>query len=281
MNNPYTLLQIKQTANENEIREALKRQINLYCGREGNRKNNDNEYLHQIFRNAAKDLLDPEKRRKIDEEIAKENELHGVVPYNSSENKNQEEYENHLVTKGDNNQLEEIDEKELAVKRSQYTITSLNEALLNSSFLNFIDILPPTCYNYSDSIFETHNLYGVIGEDNSFMFACEGYISDVILGRTYFLISTFSRQQLYKNKRESPRPWMNDEIFQVNGVNSIAIPGAKIIPEELIESSKKHPAYISSSNLKKISSILKRHLVNNPNFTKQIFDKDTFTKKKV
>lgn len=275
--NPYVLLQIKQTANENEIREALKKQIDLYCRREGNRKNNDGEYLHQIFRNAAKDLLDPEKRRKIDEEISKENELHGVVSYKYSENKKQEENENYRVVKGDNNiQLEEIDEKELAVKRSQYTITSINDVVLsqleslNSGFI---------CLHR----YYTSHLYAIIGEDNSFIFAHEMKEKKDNKNPSYYLESTFADQDLCENNRYSKdsRPWIDGQIFQINGVNSISFVATKIIPDQLIKVDGYGYKAISSKSLEKLSNVIKQYMINNPDFTKQIFDKDTFTKKKV
>lgn len=81
MSNPYVLLQIKETADEKEIRIALKRQIDLYCNGDENRKNSDGEYLKQIFYNAAKQLLNLESRKKIDMELACDRERFGLEKY--------------------------------------------------------------------------------------------------------------------------------------------------------------------------------------------------------
>lgn len=48
-NNPYVLLQIRQKATESEIKKALKKQIEIYCGTNESRKNSDGEYLKEIF----------------------------------------------------------------------------------------------------------------------------------------------------------------------------------------------------------------------------------------
>ena len=73
MNNPYTMLGVRQTATDSEIKEALKQKIKLYCSRDESRKNSDGEYLREIFTNAAKSLLDKEARAKIDRDIEENN----------------------------------------------------------------------------------------------------------------------------------------------------------------------------------------------------------------
>lgn len=70
MYNPYALLKIKETADEKEIRIALKKQIENYCSGFGD-SISDRNNLKEIFVNAAKDLLDPIKRREIDENLFK------------------------------------------------------------------------------------------------------------------------------------------------------------------------------------------------------------------
>lgn len=70
-NNPYVILGIKETATASDIRKALKKQVDLYCGG-GNdsRKNSDGEYLKEMFVKASRDLLSPIKRAAIDKELA-------------------------------------------------------------------------------------------------------------------------------------------------------------------------------------------------------------------
>lgn len=71
MNNQYVILGVKETATDSEIRRALKKQVDLYCGGSNDsRKNADGEYLKEIFVKAARDLLSPVKRMQIDRELA-------------------------------------------------------------------------------------------------------------------------------------------------------------------------------------------------------------------
>lgn len=89
MDNPYVILGIAETADDHEIKEALKKQINLFCGGDNDsRKNSDGEYLKEIFVQAARDLLSPEKRKKIDAKLAKDREKYALEI--SSKNKNED-----------------------------------------------------------------------------------------------------------------------------------------------------------------------------------------------
>lgn len=82
MNNPYIILGVKETATNNEIKMALKKQVNLYCdGRNDSRKNGDGEYLKEIFVNAARDLLSPVKRKEIDKELAESRSKNALDVY--------------------------------------------------------------------------------------------------------------------------------------------------------------------------------------------------------
>lgn len=82
MNNPYVILGIKESATDSEIRMALKRQINTYCSMSNeSKKNSDGDYLQQIFVQAARDLLDKNKRREIDEYLKSEREKYAIKKY--------------------------------------------------------------------------------------------------------------------------------------------------------------------------------------------------------
>lgn len=70
MKNPYAILEIKETASDIDIKNALKKQVELYCGYNESKKNADGEYLKEMFVNAARDLLSPIKRNEIDRELA-------------------------------------------------------------------------------------------------------------------------------------------------------------------------------------------------------------------
>ena len=71
MTNPYIILGIKETATNAEIKEALKKQINTYCGLDDNAKDINGYYLKESFYEAANSLLDKEKRKQIDLDISK------------------------------------------------------------------------------------------------------------------------------------------------------------------------------------------------------------------
>lgn len=82
MNNPYVILGIKESATDSEIRMALKRQINTYCSMSNeSKKNSDGDYLQQIFVQAARDLIDKNKRREIDEYLKSEREKYAIKKY--------------------------------------------------------------------------------------------------------------------------------------------------------------------------------------------------------
>lgn len=84
MNNPYLLLGIKETATSEEIKKACRNRIKLYCNGSGdvfqNRKSSDGRYLQEMFLNAQEDLLDVNKRRKIDEALALQRKEHAIMP---------------------------------------------------------------------------------------------------------------------------------------------------------------------------------------------------------
>lgn len=82
MKNPYTILGIRQDATDNEIEQARKYQLMLQCGMDVNKQSEDGEYIQEVINQAAKDLLDSEKRKEIDEKISKS--INFPIPYDSS-----------------------------------------------------------------------------------------------------------------------------------------------------------------------------------------------------
>ncbi len=73
--NPYELLQISQTATNQEINEAFLKQVYLFCGNDSNQKNEAGDYLLSQYLEARKQLLDCEKRKKIDQELQEKKKM--------------------------------------------------------------------------------------------------------------------------------------------------------------------------------------------------------------
>lgn len=69
MKNPYIILEIKENATSEEIEQARKRQLKLQCGLDENKKNEEGEYLQEVINRAADDLLEPTRRKEIDESL--------------------------------------------------------------------------------------------------------------------------------------------------------------------------------------------------------------------
>jgi len=71
LKNPYQILEIEQNATNKQIELARKHQLKTKCGVDENRKNEEGEYLQEVINQAAEDLLNPEKRKEIDEKLNK------------------------------------------------------------------------------------------------------------------------------------------------------------------------------------------------------------------
>ncbi len=319
MTDPYTLLNIRQTATEQEIRQALKKQVELYCGREGNRKSSDGEYLHEMFREAAKKLLDPETRKKVDLELAEQQQRNGVVKYDQKNNSSKAEepdpytilgvrkgateqeirdalrrqIEKYCKNNSDGEYLKEMfneaakkllntkssssknaeyeiinkssDEiSPITIAEQNYIITSVNKDILKLQFK------PRTIFSGGTYV---NDLYGIIGEDNSFMFAyetCAGF-SVKLQQDKYRLKALFTYQPLLGEKTfiSSEAPWINGSAFKVAGVNSYAILGSKFIPDEIVRG-----GCVTSENLRILSTCIKRTLISKPEIVKRLFSQD-------
>lgn len=78
--NPYFLLQLKESASENEINEAFKKLIKNYPE---NAKNKDNEYVIQMLKASRVALLNKEARKIIDGCLQSERASHALEPFKS------------------------------------------------------------------------------------------------------------------------------------------------------------------------------------------------------
>lgn len=75
--NPYFLLQLRESATEEEINEAFKKMIKKYPE---NAKNKDNEYIAQMLRVSRAALLNREARNILDSSLQADRKAHALEP---------------------------------------------------------------------------------------------------------------------------------------------------------------------------------------------------------
>lgn len=272
MQNPYMLLGIRQSATSNEIREALKKQINLYCRHDESMKNADGEYLKEMFSKAAKSLLDPEKRKQIDADIAKNNKDHGLVPYEEKDNSKSEnnsssrinnEKSTNVAVKNANSSIVSSDENNAVVTSSKQaienkkSITNLIIPNVKRMLLNY-DFQVKNNYSDYNKVF-IKSYYVVIGKDCSCLIVDE---KSHFIG--YSLVDAFSGQT-YLTVDGGPS-WRDGEIMTISGVESRAYPIMKFLPFNMVEDHK-----ASLGNLKKVAVAVEQILLENPQIADNIF----------
>lgn len=259
MQNPYMLLGIRQSATSNEIREALKKQINLYCRHDESMKNADGEYLKEMFSKAAKSLLDPEKRKQIDADIAKNNKDHGLVPY---EEKDNSKSENNSSSRINNEKNTVVTSSKQAIENKEpitnLVIPNVKRMLLNYEF--------QVKNNYSDdNKILINSCYVVIGRDCSCLIVNEDGRKSFLWG--YSLVDAFSGQTYYREEEwKDFLSWRNGEIMTISGVESMAYPIMKFLPFNMVEDHK-----ASLGNLKKVAVAVEQILLENPQIADNIF----------
>lgn len=92
--NPYFLLQIKESATENEINEAFKKLIKKYP--ENAKK--DNEYVVQMLKASRAALLNKEARRVMDGYLQSERASHALEPFKKDTSSNEKQTTEELLT---------------------------------------------------------------------------------------------------------------------------------------------------------------------------------------
>lgn len=275
MQNPYMLLGIRQSATSNEIREALKKQINLYCRHDESMKNADGEYLKEMFSKAAKSLLDPEKRKQIDADIAKNNKDHGLVPYEEKDNSKSENNSSSRINNGKNtnvavknanSSIVSSDEKNTVVTSSKQAIEN-KEPITNLVIPNVKRMLLNYDFqvknNYSDdNKILINSCYVVIGRDCSCLIVNEDSRGAFWWG--YSLVDAFSGQTY--RREEGVLSWRKGEIMSISGVESMAYPIMKFLPFNMVEDHK-----ASLGDLKKVAVAVEQVLLENPQIADNIF----------
>lgn len=245
INNPYTILEIDESATEQEIKDATMVQIRKYCRKEENGA--DEEYLKKIFFQAARKLLNPEKRAEIDAELREERSKNELVP---------------VITE---TSLVKMEGDEVSIIVDEHKIKFFNTGILLKN-------LKLDRSRFYERKIDLSNIRAIIGEDSSFMFTYE-YVVDspnkdeedawyglenVFTGENCFGMDTIFSWE--------GRPYIDGQVFEVDGVKSISMMGSKFIPVDLIKNGR-----ISISNLQKISSYMSNYFADNQQVTQAIF----------
>lgn len=142
--NPYMMLQIKESATDEEIKSAYRGLVKLY-GKNPNAQQ-DSYYLIQMFTSARKVLLNPESRKIIDQKLTEERNKHSLkINEELKANNNQTSRNNQSQTI--NVQVEEIlansTPKQQEIARTEILLPEILESLgltTNNDELSFADI---------------------------------------------------------------------------------------------------------------------------------------------
>ena len=194
--NPYILLGISRDASRSDILEALKYKTQIFCSSEDKI---NNEYYQKLFYDAAEQLLNPETRKIVDENLQ-----------TLMENKN---YDSKIELPYYYDYFDR--------SKSEF-ITYINHEIFDNKLLTRFELMN----RYpSHGQFGLEYMYSVVGLDKSFLFAFarDGLLSDV-----------FTRQIIAEN--EYDEPWKTGDIFKIRGINSLSIPVSKVVPNFLINS---------------------------------------------
>lgn len=248
--NPYVVLGIKENATKKEILEALKYNMQLFGGNDGNEKNEDGEYYQQFFLENAKMLLDTEKRKEIDEYLKQEREKKAltvcepseIIPTNNINNftiKNQNEFFSYICN--------EIDNKELFKRNQDKEKTTIYRFSGNQQFL--------ACF----------------GEDGTFIFAYSSVFRGGIGLRELFTDSIiYHKGFIFLDDVSSKKlPWNKKRMMKIAGVKTVVIPASKIIPSFLIN----EKGGFRKSDLLLLQDLIRKSISDNPKIINGLFPK--------
>lgn len=265
MNNPYTMLGVRQTATDSEIREALKQKIKLYCSGDESRKNSDGEYLREIFTNAAKSLLDKEARAKIDRDIEENNKKNGIMPYTENDTNQNVNSSNNTWPKIN------VTQKNVNMYLRQMISIYLNPNNTHTTSSNTEN---------TEELLSLENGYIIIGEDGSCLLAKhskrrEEYyhnwfihqLSDMLTGQVYH-----EEEQRIDNTTS----WMDGKCISIFGVKSRVIPIMKFIPMSMLRNNK-----ASKNDLQRLIFAIEMILTSNPEVLECLINPDGSTKKTI
>ena len=242
--NPYVILGVSENATKKEILDALKYKISLFCDSDGNGKDANGDYYHQLFYENAQMLLDSKKRKEIDEYLSSNRSKNGLAIYNPRTTSEFITYINKELI--DNNLMSKFNEKECNDSNKRQLKHYLNKR------------------------------YALIGRDGSFMFAWEENDVECHLFsnlKFYYLSDTFTSQTLTaKVHSEDKLPWRCGMPFDVSGVMTLAVPASKIIPVDLIDKDDYAP-FIMTSDFKTLQKAVSYAISQRPEVVTGIFEK--------
>ncbi len=254
--NSFDVLHLKENATDEEIKEALKLHVDMFCGKDGNTLNADGEYLLKIYHEHYKKLMDKEEKARMIEELRqrKNNPCD-----NSNKNalmilKTQEEKQNYMITSINKEIIERYSEERPKVKFSLKKVSLKNTYVIVGQDCSLI---------FADSVYRGHS--DVERKDENGQMKKE---EDATL---YTLEDCFFKQNIL-NAGDAcwpyfALPWDQGQVFKVNGILSIAFLASKIFPNSLIYNGK-----IKESDFRLAYDIIYNYLKQNSLYVASLFE---------
>jgi len=199
MDNPYVVLNIHQSVTNDEIEKARKTQLKKQCGDDQNIKNEDGEYLSNIINQAADDLLNPEKRKEIDEKLSNKN-----VPdiYRSPS------------------------------KLLNVVLTGINSEVMSSEHKIKLN------RSIFDKKVRCNKLFVGVSGNIDCIYLIEDYYYNNEVEKRWYLREYFSKRSVTYGFKCGDCPWDKLEVFNANGLLALAFPAYQVIPNSLMKNGK-------------------------------------------
>ena len=147
---PYEILNVSETAFTPVIERQLRHKLSLYCSLDRNATDAYGNDLKTIFEEAARTLMDPELRKKLDKRLQQEWKLIELLNSFAKQSKDKEESTGYIILKPNGTLYisndRSIDETEISVPIHKTTLQSnkdLNTLIqqINLHIINNPDIL--------------------------------------------------------------------------------------------------------------------------------------------
>lgn len=258
----FDVLQVKEDATVEEIKESLRYHVEMFCGENGGKKNADGDYLADIYYEHYKRLMNKEERAKLIEKRRNKVNFSDILL---------RPYENALVVP------RTLEEKE------HYIITSINKEIIERYSKNE----SKTSFSLKKINFKKvslKNTYVVVGQDCSLIFANSIYCAsgdterkNPVTGKaetlkdapSYKMSDCFTTQNIFGELAYFwfEIPWAQGQIFKVNGILSIAFLASKIFPNFLVHNGK-----IKDRDFRKVYDIIYRYLKENSSYVSSLFE---------
>ena len=272
----FDVFQLEESTTNEEIREAFKNCIEKFCGENRNAKNRDGEYLWEIYQEHYKRLINPEEKKKLIEE--RRNKMKESLTENDKKLDSAHGiYESTLVIP-----------KALEVKQN-YLVTSVNQEIIKQ--YSEMDLKK----KFSLRKVRIKDTYVVIGEDCSLLFTDSmrtsyaeatrineetGEVVETLPNTAFYsLYDSFTRQCILGNYAYAwfSCPWDRGQVFEVQGVLSIAFLASKIFPNALVDCGK-----VKMNDFRLVYNIISQYLNDNSDYVASLFkdvDREEVTKR--